>query len=70
MELTFENVAIIGNGSYPDFVQFERTEGEVFFLDGGLMYGTPSDKLNGDFSSPDWQETTNIGPPNEVGMYN
>ena len=70
MELTFENVAIIGNGSYPDFVQFERTEGEVFFIDGGLMYGTPSDKLNGDFSDPDWQETQDISPPNEVGIYN
>ena len=63
MQLTFENVAIIGNGSYPDFVQFEKTEGELFFLNEGLMYGKPSAKLRGDFSDPAWELTENITPP-------
>ena len=63
MQLTFENVAIIGNGSYPDFVQFEKTEGELFFLSEGLMYGKPSAKLRGDFSDPSWELTENITPP-------
>ena len=63
MELIFETVGEIGSGSFPDFVQFEKTEGELFFIDGGLLYGKPSDKFNGDFSSPDWYETTNITPP-------
>lgn len=62
MELTFEEVAIVGQGSYPDFVQFEKTEGELFFLDGGLMYGKPSDRFNGDFSDPSWYETKDITP--------
>lgn len=63
MQLTFENVAIIGNGSYPDFVQFEKTEGELFFLNEGLMYGKPSARMNGDFSNPSWELTENITPP-------
>ena len=63
MELIFETVGEIGSGSFPDFVQFEKTEGELFFIDGGLLYGKPSDKFNGDFSSPDWYETEDITPP-------
>lgn len=70
MELTFENIAIVGQGKYPDFVQFERTEGEVFFLDSGLMFGTPSEKLKGDFSSPVWLDTNEIGPKDDVDITN
>ena len=70
MELIFENVAIVGQGNFPDFVQFEKTEGELFFLNEGLMYGKPSDRLNGDFSSPDWYEVENISPPGETGISN
>lgn len=62
MELTFETVAIVGQGSYPDFVQFEKTDGELFFIDGGLLYGTPSDRFNGDFSDPSWYATEDITP--------
>lgn len=70
MELTFENIGIVGAGNYPDFVQFERTEGEIFFLDSGLMYGTPSEKLDGVFSDPVWLETNEIGPQGDTGMTN
>lgn len=70
MELTFENVGIVGQGNYPDFVQFERTEGEVFFLDEGLMYGTPSAKLDGGFSNPTWYENTEITPGEDIGITN
>lgn len=70
MELTFENIAIIGTGNYPDFVQFERTEGQVFFLDNGLMYGTPSEKLDGDFSEPVWLDTVEISPKGDISMTN
>lgn len=68
MQLTFEEIAIIGDGAYPDFVQFERTEGELFFIDGGLMYGTSSEKLEGDFSDPPWTETFNVTPANDTNM--
>lgn len=68
MQLTFEEVAIIGAGSYPDFVQFERTEGELFFIDDGLMYGTSTEKLNGDFTDPPWTETFNITPVNNADI--
>jgi hypothetical protein len=68
LQLTFEEIAIIGDGAYPDFVQFERTEGELFFIDGGLMYGTSSEKLEGDFSDPPWTETFNVTPANDTNM--
>lgn len=70
MELTFENIGIVGAGNYPDFVQFERTEGEIFFLDGGLMFGTPSEKLDGDFSNPIWHDTEEITPGGDSGITN
>ena len=62
MQLTFENIAIIGNGSYPDFVQFKKTEGQLFFIQDGRLMGTPSEKLDGDFSSPIWRDTDDIAP--------
>lgn len=68
MELIFEEVAMIGSGSSPDFIQFEKTEGELFFLDGGLLYGTPSDRLNGDFLDPSWYETKNITPQGDTNL--
>lgn len=68
MQLSFEEIAIVGSGKYPDFVQFDRTEGELFFLDGGLMYGTPTERLDGDFSDPVWLETNDIGPVGETDI--
>ncbi len=62
MQLSFDTVGVTGSGSYPDFIQFPKTEGELFFLDDGKMYGTPSAKLNGDFDSPEWLNTNEVGP--------
>jgi hypothetical protein len=70
MQLSFEEVAVVGSGNYPDFVEFERTEGELFFLDGGKMYGTPTEKLHGYFDSPVWLDTHEIGPVGDTGMTN
>lgn len=66
MELIFENIGEIGQGNYPDFVQFEKTEGQLFFLQNGEMMGTPSEKFDGDFSSPIWRDTEDIGPDNSI----
>ena len=70
IELTFENIGIVGEGKYPDFVQFERTEGEIFFLNEGLMFGTPSKKLDGVFSDPVWYETEEITPGADTDITN
>lgn len=70
MQLTFENDAIVGNGTYPDFIQFPKTEGQLFFITGGLLYGTPSNRFNGDFSAPVWQDTVYISPKNDTGLSN
>ena len=70
MQLTFENDAIVGTGTYPDFIQFPKTEGQLFFITGGLLYGTPSNRFNGDFSAPIWQDTVYISPKNDTGLSN
>lgn len=70
MQLTFENDAIVGNGTYPDFIQFPKTEGQLFFINNGLLYGTPSNRFNGDFSAPVWQDTVYISPKNDTGLSN
>lgn len=68
MELSFDTIAVVGEGNYPDFVQFEKTEGELFFLDNGLMYGIPSGRLNGEFSNPVWQAPINVGPEGDQSI--
>lgn len=68
MQLTFEEVAVIGSGVSPDFVEFPKTEGQLFFLDNGDMYGTPSKRLNGYYNNPVWMDTVNITPPDTPGI--
>jgi len=68
MQLTFETVATIGTGSHPDFVQFEKTEGQLFYLDNGMIYGKATDRLDGDFSNPSWYAPENITPQNDVNL--
>ena len=68
MQLTFEEVAVIGSGVSPDFVEFPRTEGQLFFLDSGDMYGTPSERLNGYYDNPVWMGTVNTTPPDTPGI--
>lgn len=70
MQLVFENEAIIGNGAYPDFIEFPKTEGQSFFIDKGLLYGVPTSRLHGDFSNPVWHETVSITPKNDYDMSN
>ena len=70
MQLVFEHIDGIGNGAYPDFIQFPKTEGQLFYIEGGLLYGTPSNRLNGDFSDPTWLETVSISPKGESSMCN
>lgn len=68
MQLIFEYDDIIANGTYPDFVQFAKTEGQLCYVNNGLLYGVPHSRLYGDFSDPDWQEALNISPPNDVSL--
>lgn len=70
MQLIFENIGVIGNGAYPDFIQFPKTEGQVFYITDGLLYGTPSNRLNGDFSNPIWQDNVYISPKGDTGLSN
>ncbi|HOW22792.1 MAG TPA: hypothetical protein PLV23_04080 [Sedimentibacter sp.] len=70
MQLIFEYDGIIGGGLYPDFIQFPKTEGQLFFINNGLLYGTPSNRLNGDFSAPVWQDTVLINPKGDTELSN
>lgn len=52
MKLIFENTGIVGAGEHPDFVQYPDTSGQVFYLQDGLLVGSPVLPLDGDFSNP------------------
>ena len=62
MELVFSATGIVGQGKYPDFLQFPKTEGQLFYLTGEELYGKPSEKLNGEYSSPTWLSPIKISP--------
>ena len=70
MQLVFENDGVIGSGFYPDFIQFPKTEGQLFYINNGLLYGTPTNRLNGDFSAPVWQDTVLVNPKDDTGLSN
>lgn len=62
MQLSFENIDVIGSGVSPDFIEFPNTEGQLFYLDLGNLYGTPTSKLNGDYSEPVWGDANDVTP--------
>lgn len=62
MDLVISTSGIIGQGKYPDFLQFPKTEGQLFYLTGEELYGKPSEKLNGEYSSPTWLSPIKISP--------
>ena len=54
MELVFSTLGVVGQGESPDFIQFPKTEGQLFYLANEELYGKPTEKLHGEFSSPIW----------------
>ena len=68
MQLIFENSGVIANGSFPDFLQFYDTEGQVFYTKSGELYGKPSEKFKGDFSDPDWLNEIKVGLDTDVSL--
>lgn len=65
MLLEFESSGIIGSGTFPDFIQFEKTEGELFYLDSGRLMGTSTKKLHGIFDAPTWLDTNDVSPESD-----
>lgn len=68
MKLNFEYVGIIGQGNYPDFLQYPDTEGQLFFLDAGEMYGVATTRLDGEFSEPTWLDTLKVSPDSDMSL--
>ena len=68
MQLTFENVGTIGTGSFPDFLQYYDTEGQSFYIKSGELYGKPSEKLDGDFTSPTWLDEVKVGVDTNISL--
>ena len=66
MQLEFQEVSIIGTGSSPDFLQFPKTEGQLFYLSSEELFGRASEKLHGEFVSPIWLDSLAIGPDKRV----
>ena len=68
MILTFENQGVIGNGSFPDFLQFYETEGQSFYIRNGELFGMPTEKLNGYFDSPTWLNEVKVGKDINISL--
>ena len=50
MELIFTTTGIVGQGKYPDF--YISKQRDSFYLYGEELFGKPTEKLNGEYSSP------------------
>jgi len=70
MQLTFEIIKNdIGVGNYPDIIHFANTQAQVFYLDGGNLFGMPTDKIDyGDWGNLAFQEESEASP--DTGMSN
>lgn len=68
MQLTFETSEKIGQGSFPDFLQFYNTEGQLFFMEDGRLQGTSTAKLDGIFDNPTWLDTVDVSPDEGMSL--
>lgn len=68
MELIFENIAEVAQGSFPSAIQFPNTSAQIFTISGGSIFGTPIEKLDGDFSNPVIDTATDVSP--DTGITN
>ncbi|HZK44362.1 MAG TPA: hypothetical protein VFC73_08805 [Syntrophomonadaceae bacterium] len=67
MKLDFEITLDGGIGSYPDLIHFSNTQAQIFYLDGGELYGTPSNKIdNGEWENMNLQDSAEVSP--DTGM--
>lgn len=65
MILDFESTGIIGSGTFPEFIQFEKTEGELFYIENGRLKGVSTEKFNGIFDAPTWLDTNDVSPDSD-----
>lgn len=69
MQLVFEVVDNVGVGNYPDVVHFANTQAQLFYLDGGELYGAPTRMIDeGIWSDAEFREGVKVSP--DVGMSN
>lgn len=63
MELVFEHTEDIGNGAYPDVVQYSNTQAQLFNIKSGTLYGTPTNRIdNGDWETAVFQSELDVSP--------
>jgi hypothetical protein len=62
MELQFETTGKIGEGNFPDFLQYYNTEGQLLYLDSGRLYGSATERLDGVFTGVDWHSPLDVSP--------
>lgn len=71
MELNIEYSGEVGQGSFPDFLQFPDTQGQQFYVKNGQIYGKPSTKFEkGEFDLPEWLEENNVSPGTDTSITN
>lgn len=69
MELTFEYTGQVGQGAYPDVLQFYDTSAEVFSVVSGELMGVPILPLEGSYDSPVFEGQVNISPDTNISNF-
>lgn len=70
MQLNFEVVREVGNGSYPDLLNFANTQGQIFSVVGGKLHGKPTDKIhNGEWGNITFQDELDISPDTNISHF-
>ncbi|MDD2297408.1 MAG: hypothetical protein PHX79_06295 [Sphaerochaetaceae bacterium] len=69
MQLDFEITLDGGAGNYPDLLHFPNTQAQVFYLNSGVLYGTPTNKLdNGLWENMNLQESIVVSPDSGMSL--
>ncbi len=69
MQLDFEITLDGGAGNYPDLLHFPNTQAQVFYLNSGVLYGTPTYKIdNGLWENMIKQDSVKVSPDSDISL--
>jgi len=70
MKLNFEIIKQTGSGYYPDLIHFPNAQAQVFHIDSGELYGTPSNKIkHGIWKDAVFLDSLDVSPDNSMSHF-
>ncbi|HZJ82182.1 MAG TPA: hypothetical protein VFD57_00080 [Clostridia bacterium] len=70
MQLDFEIIEQVGQGSYPDLIHFANTQAQIFYIKNGLIEGNPTDKIPyGEWEDVSFQGGINVSPDDNMSHF-